>query len=120
MPFDADLAERVRASMTTRPAFEERRMFGGNSFMVNGNVACGVLNDDLLVCFDDLLVRCLDGSAARTPPRDGRSLLEGLVARRSRGSHRGERPRALDRPRRRLRLEPPAEVAIEGYTAPRR
>jgi hypothetical protein len=62
MAFNEQLAERVRASMAAHAPFDERRMFGGISFLVGGNFACGVMNDDLLVRFDpasedDLMAR---------------------------------------------------------------
>ncbi len=47
MAFDEALAERVRAALD-RPA-DERRMFGGIAFMVDGHMACGVLGDDLIL-----------------------------------------------------------------------
>lgn len=44
MPFDMDLAARVRSAVTTQAAAqgmrtEERRMFGGLAFMVSGKMA---------------------------------------------------------------------------------
>ena len=49
MAFDEQLAERIRAVLHHRPAVTERRMFGGIAFMVGGNMACGVIRDDLMV-----------------------------------------------------------------------
>lgn len=49
MAFDEGLAERVREHLGERPDMEEKRMFGGVAVMLNGNVACGILNDDLIV-----------------------------------------------------------------------
>jgi TfoX/Sxy family transcriptional regulator of competence genes len=49
MPFDPDLADRVRDSLATRTAFRERAMFGGLAFMVDGHMACGVLGTDLVL-----------------------------------------------------------------------
>jgi TfoX/Sxy family transcriptional regulator of competence genes len=49
MAFDEDLAERVRgvlASAGMRPT--EKKMFGGLSFLIDGNMCCGVLGADLL------------------------------------------------------------------------
>ena len=48
MAYDEQLAERVRA-LLDRPDVDERRMFGGIAFMVAGNMAVGVLGDDLIV-----------------------------------------------------------------------
>ncbi|MFE6649801.1 TfoX/Sxy family protein [Nocardioides sp. NPDC057772] len=47
MAYDAELAERVRALMPADAT--EVKMFGGLAFMVNGNMACAVGADDLLV-----------------------------------------------------------------------
>jgi TfoX/Sxy family transcriptional regulator of competence genes len=49
MAFDEELAERVRdvlagAGVTTT----EKKMFGGLSFLVGGNMCCGVMGADLL------------------------------------------------------------------------
>ncbi len=49
MPYSEELAERVRAELESRPALVERKMFGGVAWMLNGNMACGVIGDDLLV-----------------------------------------------------------------------
>ena len=51
MAYDEHLADRVRAVLD-RPDVDERRMFGGIAFMVAGNMAAGVLGDDLLVRVD--------------------------------------------------------------------
>jgi TfoX/Sxy family transcriptional regulator of competence genes len=47
MAFDDALAERIRAALD-RPV-DERRMFGGIAFMVDGHMACGVIGDDLVL-----------------------------------------------------------------------
>jgi len=50
MTFDQELARRVRAVLAAtgqQPA--EKKMFGGLSFLVGGNMCCGVLKQDLLI-----------------------------------------------------------------------
>jgi len=47
--YDAALAERIRAMLASRADVEEVRMFGGLTFMVGGQMCCGVLKDDLVV-----------------------------------------------------------------------
>jgi len=49
MAFDEVLGERIRMLLGDDPDVSERRMFGGLVFMVAGNMACGVIRDDLLV-----------------------------------------------------------------------
>jgi TfoX/Sxy family transcriptional regulator of competence genes len=49
MAFDEGLAERVRALLDTRSDVEDKRMFGGIAFLVAGNMACGVMRDELMV-----------------------------------------------------------------------
>jgi TfoX/Sxy family transcriptional regulator of competence genes len=49
MAYDEALAERVRDLLTLRGDVTERRMFGGIAWMICGNMACGILGDDLIV-----------------------------------------------------------------------
>src|SRR2546425_12641056 len=49
MAYDEDLAERVRGELGGVKRTSERQMFGGVAFMVAGNMACGIVGDDLLV-----------------------------------------------------------------------
>ena len=49
MAFDQALAERVSGVLGDAPDVAAKRMFGGIAFMVAGNMACGVMGDDLLV-----------------------------------------------------------------------
>jgi hypothetical protein len=49
MAYDSKLADRVRKLVAGRRSVTEREQFGGVAFLVNGNVACGVIGDDLLV-----------------------------------------------------------------------
>jgi TfoX/Sxy family transcriptional regulator of competence genes len=49
MAYDEALAERVRSMIEGRDAVVERKMFGGVAWMIGGNMACGVLGDDLAV-----------------------------------------------------------------------
>lgn len=48
MAYDEGLVERIRQIMREVPAVAEKKMFGGLSFMVSGNYACGVA-DTLVV-----------------------------------------------------------------------
>jgi hypothetical protein len=49
MGYDNKLAERVRTLLESKPGYNEKNMFGGVCFLLRGNMACGVLNDDLIV-----------------------------------------------------------------------
>ncbi len=48
MAFDPGLAERLR-DLLADAAPDERRMFGGLAFMVNGHMACGVTGDEVML-----------------------------------------------------------------------
>ncbi|WP_042430891.1 TfoX/Sxy family protein [Streptacidiphilus anmyonensis] len=49
MAFDEGLAERIRDRLGTEPGVTEKRMFGGLSFLFQGNLAVGVIGDELIV-----------------------------------------------------------------------
>lgn len=49
MAYDQNLANRVKAILKGRRSVTEQKMFGGLCFMVNGNMACGVEKNKLVV-----------------------------------------------------------------------
>ena len=49
MAFDEGLAERIREVLGDNPEIQEKKMFGGLAFMLNGNMACGLIKEDLMV-----------------------------------------------------------------------
>lgn len=49
MAYDEGLAHRVWAILSDKPGIVEKKMFGGVGFMLDGNMACGVNKDDLIV-----------------------------------------------------------------------
>jgi TfoX/Sxy family transcriptional regulator of competence genes len=51
--YDEALADRIRDLLSARAEVSEREMFGGIVFMVAGNMACGVLGEDLIVRLGD-------------------------------------------------------------------
>jgi TfoX/Sxy family transcriptional regulator of competence genes len=60
--YNEELAERIREILADRTDVEEKRMFGGLTFMVAGQMCCGVLKNDLIVRiepteFDTLVAR---------------------------------------------------------------
>ena len=52
MAYDDGLAARVRALLASRADVSERKMSGGLTFMVGGNMCCGVNGDELIVRLD--------------------------------------------------------------------
>lgn len=48
MAFDEGLAQRIREALPADAAMLERTMFGGLAFMLNGNMALGVLGEALM------------------------------------------------------------------------
>jgi TfoX/Sxy family transcriptional regulator of competence genes len=52
MAFDEALADRIRDLLGARADVTERRMFGGIAFMIAGNMAVGIVGDDLMVRLD--------------------------------------------------------------------
>lgn len=51
MAYDLKLAERIRSELDGIP-FVEKKMFGGIGFLLDGNMACGVNKNDLIVRVD--------------------------------------------------------------------
>ena len=49
MAYDVKLADRIRKAIGKQPKLTEREMFGGIGFMLRGNMACGVIGDELMV-----------------------------------------------------------------------
>ncbi|MBI3304431.1 MAG: TfoX/Sxy family protein [Deltaproteobacteria bacterium] len=49
MPYDKSLAERIRKAIKSQRSVTEKEMFGGIGFMVRGNVACGVIGNEMMV-----------------------------------------------------------------------
>lgn len=49
MAYDKSLAQMVSILLEGRPGFNEKKMFGGVCFLLHGNMACGVLDKDLIV-----------------------------------------------------------------------
>jgi TfoX/Sxy family transcriptional regulator of competence genes len=49
MAFSAALAERIRQALARKRGVEEKNMFGGVGFLLNGNMLVGVWKDSLIV-----------------------------------------------------------------------
>jgi TfoX/Sxy family transcriptional regulator of competence genes len=66
MPYDEELAERIRARLAAEPGVEEKRMFGGLAFLVGGHMAVAASGQG--------------GLMVRVDPDEGAGLLGGPVA----------------------------------------
>ena len=49
MAYDEGLAGRIRQALSGSPEIVEKKMFGGIGYLLNGNMACGVNGDALIV-----------------------------------------------------------------------
>lgn len=49
MAYDEGLAERIRVELGDDDDVTERKMFGGIAFMCGGNMAVGIVGDELMV-----------------------------------------------------------------------
>jgi TfoX/Sxy family transcriptional regulator of competence genes len=49
MSYDLEVAGRVRRLLSGRDEVNEKKMVGGLSFLLNGNMCCGVAGSDLMV-----------------------------------------------------------------------
>ena len=79
MAYDEKLADRVREVLKRRRGVTERKMFGGLSFLVNGNMCCGIVGDDLMVRVGpDAYETALKKKGARPMDFTGRAM-KGMV-----------------------------------------
>ncbi|OMC15605.1 TfoX/Sxy family protein [Mycobacterium colombiense] len=62
MAYDEDLANRIRELVGTESGVEEKRMFGGLAFLINGNMS--------------VAVSAQGGLLVRVPPQDTDKLVE--------------------------------------------
>ncbi|HYV14934.1 MAG TPA: TfoX/Sxy family protein [Conexibacter sp.] len=49
MAYDEDLAHRIREQLADESGVTEKAMFGGLAFMLGGNMAVGIIGDELMV-----------------------------------------------------------------------
>jgi TfoX/Sxy family transcriptional regulator of competence genes len=67
MAYDETLAARVRDLVQARAGVTERKMFGGIGWMINGNMACGVMSTGGLI----VRLAAEDTAAALSEPHVG-------------------------------------------------
>ena len=79
MAFDEGLAQRVRECLEDRRGVTEKKMFGGLCFLVGGNMAAGIVGDELMLRLGpDAYEACLALPHAREMDFTGRAL-RGMV-----------------------------------------
>jgi TfoX/Sxy family transcriptional regulator of competence genes len=49
VPYDERLAQRVRDVLGRRAGLDERKMFGGLAFLLDGRMFCGIVKEQLMV-----------------------------------------------------------------------
>jgi TfoX/Sxy family transcriptional regulator of competence genes len=52
MAYDEQLAERVKKLIKTEKKLEQKKMFGGIAFLVNGNMCCGIHGAEVILRVD--------------------------------------------------------------------
>jgi TfoX/Sxy family transcriptional regulator of competence genes len=79
MAFDETIADQIRLLLDGAPNLRERRMFGGIAWMIQGNMACGIARDFLMVRVGaDAYDAALDREEAREISFTGRPM-RGMV-----------------------------------------
>jgi hypothetical protein len=48
LAYDEFLADRIRQRLADQRGLTEKEMFGGLGFMLNGNICCGVIGDEMI------------------------------------------------------------------------
>jgi TfoX/Sxy family transcriptional regulator of competence genes len=79
MPYDEGLAQRIRELLEERDDVVEKKMFGGLAFLLDGNMAVGIVGDELMVRVGpDAYEQALALAHAREMDFTGRAM-KGLV-----------------------------------------
>ncbi len=53
MAYNEELAKRMRSNLSGVRGLQEKKMFGGIGFLINGNMACGVHKEELILRLDE-------------------------------------------------------------------
>lgn len=67
MKYNEKLAHRLREALAHLPKVEEKKMFSGVAFMVNGKMCINVSHDDLMCRFDPALLETLSDRVGFRP-----------------------------------------------------
>jgi len=79
MAYDEGLAHRVGEALEETPGVVEKKMFGGLAYMIDGNMACGIVGSELMVRVGpDAYEECLAQEHAREMDFTGRAL-KGMI-----------------------------------------
>jgi len=66
MAFDEKLNDRIREALSDVPKVEEKYMFGGTCYMVNGKMCVGVVKDEMMCRIDhDIYEEALEKTGCR-------------------------------------------------------
>ncbi len=76
MPYDENLAGRIRAILQGTPGLQEKKMFGGLAFLVNGHIAASAYRDGrlMITCAADDTAAFLAEPGAAPMVRGGRPM----------------------------------------------
>ena len=112
MAYDERLTERVLDILGAEPSLVQKRMFGGVALMLQGNLACGVIRDDLIVRVPkDEYEAALAQPHVREMDFTGRPM-RGWVVVGPEGNGRRRVAAGLGGHRRCVRAEPAAQVTL--------
>jgi len=80
MAYNEGLAERIRSKLKSTRGLAEKKMFGGVGFLVNGNMACGVQKQEMIVRLgDDEFEKALKQKGVRVFEIGGRQASKGWI-----------------------------------------
>ena len=49
MAYDEGLAQWIREILSEKSGYEEKKMLGGIGYLLHGNMACGVIRENLII-----------------------------------------------------------------------
>ena len=111
MAFDEKLAAGIRAHLGKRIGVSERKMFGGITFLLQGNMCCGVHRNALIVRLGPEEAGRALGGASHTSLRSDWASDEGLGLGGTGGTRHRCGTREVGRPCREMGELPSSEVA---------